>query len=75
MSSCLEVAVLGEQTPRSRFELAQGAFMWPPLDVERPSSRLAELPPHGADLAPHLKCVAPWSLRAQACCVAAWLPP
>ena len=44
-------------TPPFCFGLAHRAFRWPLLDVEKPSFRRAELPPPGAEFAPHLGCV------------------
>ena len=73
--SFLEGVVAEGPTPPFRFGPARHASLTLPLDVERPSSRLAELPPLEADFAPRLECVVLRSSRIQACYVAAWSLP
>ena len=67
LSFSLEGVAADGLTPLFRSGLAHHAFLWLLLDVERPSSRLAELPPPGAEFAPRLECVVLVSLRARAC--------
>ena len=62
-------------TPLFRSGPAPHAFLWLQLGVERPSSRLAELPPPGAESAPRLECTMLGSLRAQTCYTRTLLPP
>ena len=65
-----EVAVDG-LTPPFRFGLARRAFQWQLLDVGKPSFRLVELPPLGAESVPRLECVELGSSMVLACCTAA----
>jgi len=65
-SFSLEGAAADGPTPPFRCGPAHHALLWPLLDVERPSSRPAELPPLGAESAPRLECVALGSLTVQA---------
>jgi len=62
-------------TPPFHSGPAHHAFLWPLLDVERPSSRHAELPPPGAKFAPRLECVVLGSSIVRAYYVAALSPP
>jgi len=62
-------------TPPFRSGPAHCASLWLLLDVERPSSRLAELPPLEAESAPRLECVVLESSMVRAYCVVASLPP
>jgi len=75
LSFSLEGTAADGPTPPFRSGPAHHAFMWPLLDIERPSSRLAELPPPGAKFAPCLECVALWSSMVRAYYVAALLLP
>ena len=74
-SSSLEGAAADGPIPPFHSGLARHASPWPLLDVERPSFRPAELPPHGVESAPRLECVALGSSMVRAYCVAALSPP
>ena len=73
--SFLEGVVADGPTPPFRFGPARRVFSRLPLDVERPSSRLAELPQLEAESTPRLECVVLGSSRVHACYVVAWSLP
>ena len=62
-------------TPPFHSRVAHRAFLWRLLVVEKPSSRLVELPLPRAESAPRLECIELGSSMALACCVAASLLP
>jgi len=75
LSSLLEGVIADGLTPPFHFVLARDVSPWPLLDVEKLSSRPAELPLLGEEYAPRLEFATLGSSRAQACYVAASSPP
>ena len=75
LSFFLEGAATDGPTPPFHSGPTHHAFLWPLLDVERPSSRPTELPLPGAESAPRLECVALGSSMVRAYYVAALSPP
>jgi len=71
----LEVVAVDELIPPFRFGVAHRAFQWQLLVVEKPSFRLVELPPPGAESVPRLEYVGLGSSMILACCAAALSPP